>query len=385
VNRREAIPGLGRGGLALLQGMPVRLPKWAGILLGVASVLGLAAACSAVHSGRTARPPALARAAPAAVSAAAAPTRSPPPAPLGAKAAPPAAAASDEDPLAALDDVPALRRSAEAWIDERTKAAGDERVTSTLVHRFAEATNAAAVMLVLSQGDPAETSRRVFGLVSTGAGGSQTLEIPSEPCGDLEPSLVDLHGDGARFAVFTEIGGGYHCALTGSSVAYELVGERWLVALAPAEAGGSTLINADLIPDFATSLAIFDLGECNYAACGDYFFRVDILGYESWDGTKFASAGRYKNFYEGQYQELADVGKSLGPAENCETERLRDGVRAFAYVILSGRSRREALALARSFFRGVRPELCHDNGAIRSLPEIEQLLLRAQPGLEAAR
>jgi hypothetical protein len=43
------------------------------------------------------------------------------------------------------------------------------------------------------------------------------------------------------------------------------------------------------------------------------------------------------------------------------------------------------LALARRFFQGVKPELCIDNGALRSLLDIEQRLLRAEPALRAQR
>jgi hypothetical protein len=290
------------------------------------------------------------------------------------------------DLLGELDSVPTLRAAADAWLDEQRSNAGEDLLTLVSAKRFS-GVDAAALLVVIAPPDAPGTSRRVFGLVATNVSGSRTLAMPSEPCGELQEYLLDLHGDGARFAIFTEVGGGHHCQLTGVTVAYELASDSWIDAVAPSYVLGTPEdVNSDGKPDFPSNLATLNLGHCYYAACGDYFFRVDIDGYESWDGKQFVSGGgRYQSFYAERYRELVEGARALSPIVGCATERLREGARAFGYAILSGHSRGEALALSRRYFRGVRIEDCTEEGPLLSLAQIEQELLRALPALASAR
>lgn len=290
---------------------------------------------------------------------------------------------TERDLLAPLDS--ALRSSAEQWLVEQ-RARGEELV-KLLEVRIWQQQNAASLLVTLEPPDAPEISRRVYGLITRDPAGAQTLDMPSEPCGTLEEPLFDLHGDGARFAIFLEVGGGYHCSLAGQTVAYELVGDQWKESTAPAmpSTSGEDL-DGDGKPDFTTSVMTYNLGDCTYAACGDYFFRVDIMGYESWDGRQFSSSGgHYKAYYEEQYRELASGAKQLGPINGCESNRLREGVRAFGYALLSGRKRAEAMALARRYFRGVKVDDCKDEGVLYPIAKIEADLLASQSRLEALR
>ncbi len=191
--------------------------------------------------------------------------------------------------------------------------------------------------------------------------------------------LWDLRGKGADSVLVELTPCGAHCGVP-TTLALELHDDRFSVAdSAPACPTCIHDLDGDGIPEFDFPLIQLSIGPCSYASCGNsYALEVDVQGYESWDGKRFAkNLELFKTLYERALQNAEQEAKQLGAAPKagvCPTDALRVAGELYAYGRLTGEPLGTALAAADAVMKGYSTKPCTKQHDLLAAPKSWRVL-----------
>ncbi len=194
------------------------------------------------------------------------------------------------------------------------------------------------------------------------SGDSGMIDVSRTADGSL---LWNLRGDGARFVIVELTPCGANCQIPEPRV-LELDAGDGLAAASSAPACPTCISDqdADGIPEFDVALASLEVGGCPRVACGPiYALRIDVEGYESWDGAAFArNLASFKPLYERKLDDARVAAKALATSPNksavCPDDALRAAGGLYVYGVLLGERPADAIKHADAAMAGYTTKPC---------------------------
>lgn len=219
--------------------------------------------------------------------------------------------------------------------------------------------------------------------IGAGAGNVVTrqsgmIDVKRTPAGKL---LWNLRGKGANSVVIELTPCGAHCG-TPEPLVLDLVHDRFVVpASAPACPTCIHDLDSDGVPEFDVPLLQLSIAPCAYVSCGSaYALEVDVDGYESWDGRRFAKNLKlFEPLYDKALDKARQEAKKLAAASKsgvCPTDALRVAGELYAYGRLTGQPVGTALAAADGVMSGYSMQPCTKQHTLLAAPRRWSLLRR---------
>jgi len=175
--------------------------------------------------------------------------------------------------------------------------------------------------------------------------------------------LWDLRGKGAHSVLVALTPCGAHCGIP-ETLVLDLDDDRFSVpASAPACPTCRHDLDGDGIPEFDFPLLQLSIGPCSHASCGNsYALEVEVQGYASWDGQRFAkNLALFKPLYDKALEKARGEATKLASASKagvCPTDALRVAGELYAYGRLTGQPAGTALAAADAVMSGYSMQPC---------------------------
>lgn len=169
-------------------------------------------------------------------------------------------------------------------------------------------------------------------------------------------TLVDMRGDGGAQLVFLLTDCGANCAPAEPwGVELGADGPRVVDSL-PEQPFHRVPLDGRRAPVFASTLARLVIAPCARASCGaSYDLAVEVPGYESWDGQRFAAnVAELGPLYERRLEEALAQAPAVQPGK-CPLEALRVAAMRFSYARTLGRDESGALTSADRAMKGAAP------------------------------
>lgn len=187
------------------------------------------------------------------------------------------------------------------------------------------------------------------------------IDVARAPGGSF---FWDLRGDKGTSVVLNLTPCAAHCGVPAPKVV-ELIGGKFVTPSAQPEC--ATCMgdrNRDGLPEFEVALLRLDVAPCSRVSCGpSLFLRVEVRGYEAWDGTKYAQ--ELPEFEQLYFEKLkktkADVvraKRSRKKAKICPLSVVQTAAELFVYSRYIGESRGDALDQADELMKGYSLEPC---------------------------
>lgn len=203
------------------------------------------------------------------------------------------------------------------------------------------------------------------------------IEVARAPGGSF---FWDLRGDKSTSVVLNLTPCGAHCGVAAPKVV-ELVAGRFITPATQPEC--PTCMgdrNHNGVPEFEVALLRLDVAPCSRVSCGpSLFLRVEVRGYEAWDGTKYArELPEFEQlFFEKLKKTKADVARakrSQKKSKICPLSVLQTAAELFVYSRYIGESRGDALDQADDLMKGYSLEPCRREyellGAPKTWPDL---------------
>lgn len=197
--------------------------------------------------------------------------------------------------------------------------------------------------------------------------------------------LWNLRGKGAHSVVVTLTPCGAHCGIP-ETLVLDLVDDQFSVpGSAPACPTCRHDLDGDGVPEFDIPLLELSIAPCAYVSCGPvYALQVEIDGYESWDGKKFAkNLALFKPLYERALDKARGEAKQLASASKagvCPTDALRVAGELYVYGRLTGQSSGVALGAADGVMSGYSMKPCKKKHSLLATPRDWSALRRELSG-----
>ncbi len=207
--------------------------------------------------------------------------------------------------------------------------------------------------------------------------------------------LWNLRGKGAHSVLVELTPCGAHCS-TPETLVLDLHHDRFsVVASAPACPTCIHDLDGDGIPEFDFPMLQLSIAPCSYASCGNaYALEVDVPGYQSWDGKRFAkNLSLFKPLYAKALVKAQADAKKLASASKagvCPTDALRVAGELYAYGRLTGQPVGTALAAADAVMKGYSMQPCTKQHDLLAAPKSwrvlrSELMKSKLPALDAKR
>lgn len=187
------------------------------------------------------------------------------------------------------------------------------------------------------------------------------IDVARAPGGSF---FWDLRGDKGTSVVLNLTPCAAHCGVPAPKVVELIAGKFVTPSTQPECATCMGDRNHDGVPEFEVALLRLDVAPCSRVSCGpSLFLRVEVRGYEAWDGTKYArELPEFEQLYFEKLKktkaEILRAKRAKKRGKICPLSVVQTAAELFVYSRYIGESRGDALDQADELMKGYSLEPC---------------------------